>query len=87
VDAAKVAKLLDAEKAIFFGDKLSLFGVSEELGHEILRLIELITPANCSGYAVVNGESLVFSRGEETIIAFVDEDRVMGTLRRLTQNV
>lgn len=87
MDAEKVAKLLDASKAIVVGNKLSTYKISEELAVEILRLIKLMTPENCLGYAIVNGERVVFRRGAETILAFVDCDRTVGAMRRLSENV
>lgn len=87
MDAEKVARLLGAEKVIVAGNKISLFGLQKELADEVLKLIELITPGNCFGYAIANGEGLVFRRGELTVVAFVEDDRVIGTLRRLTENV
>jgi len=87
VDAEKVAKFLNAERVIVSGSKFSLFGISRELADEILKLIELMTPERCVGYAVVNGESLVFQRGLETVVAFVDEDKIVGTMRRLSESV
>ncbi|MCX8172935.1 MAG: hypothetical protein N3D09_04930 [Archaeoglobaceae archaeon] len=87
MDAEKVASILDAEKVIVFGSKNSFYKVSKELGEELWRLIDLITPfGNCFGYAVVNGETLVFRKGLETIIAFVDGDRIIGSLKRLSEN-
>lgn len=83
-----MAEILDTERAIVIGSKTTIFGVSKELAEELFRLIELMVPFDGSiGYAVVNGESLVFQRGIETIIAFVDDDRIMGSIRRLSGNV
>ena len=87
MEAEKIARLLDAEKAVVTGIKTSLFRIQEELANEILKLIELITPNNSIGYAIINGESIVFHRGEKTIIAFVDDDKIMGAIRRLSENV
>lgn len=88
VDAEKVAKILDAEKAFVIGNKISLFRIPPELAEELGELIEIIAPnEKCAGYAVVNGESIVFKKAEEKIIAFVDNDKIIGSLRRLEENV
>jgi|GEM_PF-2928317 predicted hydrocarbon binding protein len=87
VDAERIAKLLGAEKAIVAGIETSLFKIPKEMADEILKLVELITPKPSRGYAVINGETLVFQRGEETIIAFVDADKIIGSIKRLSGNV
>ncbi|MCS7143766.1 MAG: hypothetical protein NZ879_01955 [Archaeoglobaceae archaeon] len=88
MDAERVAKLLDTERVIVVGKTLSLFRVQKELAEELWRLLELIVPSeNCIGYAVVNGESIVFQRGLETVIAFVEDDKLIGSIRRLSGNV
>lgn len=88
VDAERVAKILDTDRAIVIGSRTSIFRVHKELAEELWRLIELIAPCeSCIGYAVVNGESIVFQKGSETIIAFVEDDKIMGSIRRLSENV
>lgn len=88
MDAEKVAKILDAEKAFVIGNRISLFRIPAELAEELGKLIDIIVPnEKCTGYAVVNGESIVFKKAEEKIIAFIDNDRIIGSLRRLEENV
>lgn len=87
VDAESVAKLLDAKRTIVAGEKISFYNISEELAEELWRLIDFVVlNENCVGYAIVNGESIVFQKGLDTIIAFVDGQKIMGSIRRLSEN-
>ncbi|MDI9610712.1 MAG: hypothetical protein QXQ38_00290 [Archaeoglobaceae archaeon] len=87
MEAEKLARILDTNRVIVVGETLSVLGVPEDFAEEVWKLIDLIVPSeNCLGYAVVNGETIVFQKGARKIIAFIDEDRVMGALRRLSGN-
>ncbi len=83
--AEKVAHFLDSRKVIVFGEDSSIIGVDKELARELRSFIEsLINEEEFKGYAIINGESLVFRKREgEILIAFVDGDRIMGSLKKL----
>lgn len=87
MDAEKVANVLNSKKAAVFGEKISVFGISKELADELNNLINsIVGEKEFLGYAVVNGETLVFRRkNDKTILAFVDDDRVMGSIRKLAE--
>jgi len=85
VKAEKIARSLDSEKVIVFGKDSSILGIDEELADELRSFIEsIINEEEFKGYAIINGESLVFrKRKGEILIAFVDGDRIMGSLKKL----
>lgn len=87
MDAEKVANVLNSRKAAVFAEKISVFGISKELAEELKNLINsVIDVEEFSGYAVVNGETLVFKKkNDRTILAFVDDDKVMGSIRKLVE--
>lgn len=85
MEAERLARILGSEKAAVFGDGSSIFGLSKEFAEELCKFIEnLIKEEEFFGYAIVNGESLVFRKKEgEFLIAFVEDDKLMGSLRKL----
>ncbi|MEM0089369.1 MAG: hypothetical protein QXD49_01200 [Archaeoglobaceae archaeon] len=87
MDAEKVANALNSRKTAVLGEKISVFGISKELAEELSNLIRFIVDEEeFSGYAVVNGETLVFrKKNEKTILAFVDDEKVMGSIRKLME--
>lgn len=87
VDAEKVANALNSRKTAVLGEKISVLGISKELAEELNNLINFVVgEKEFSGYAVVNGDTVVFvKRDEKTILAFVDEDKVMGSIRKLME--
>lgn len=83
-----MARILDTNRVIVVAGETSILGVPEELAEELWKLLNILIPSeSCLGYAVVNGETIVFQKGVKNIIAFIDENRVMGALRRLSENV
>ncbi|MCS7130533.1 MAG: hypothetical protein NZ872_03840 [Archaeoglobaceae archaeon] len=87
MEVEKIARILDTNRVVIIGDKISILGIPQELAEELWKLIELLVPSkNCLGYAVVNGETIVFQKGFKNIIAFIDENRVIGALKRLGGN-
>lgn len=87
VDVEKVANALNSRKIAVLGEKISVLGISKELAEELNNLINFVVgEKEFSGYAVVNGDTVVFiKRDEKTILAFVDEDKVMGSIRKLME--
>jgi len=83
--AEKIARSLDSGKVIVFEKDSSILGIDEELADELRSFIEsIINEGEFKGYAIINGESLVFRKREgEILIAFVDGDRIMGSLKKL----
>lgn len=87
MDAEKIASTLDSRKVAVLGDKTTTFGISREFAEELRNLIEFVVgEQEFSGYALVNGETLVFrKKNEKTILAFVDDEKLMGSMRKIME--
>ncbi|MEM1579009.1 MAG: hypothetical protein QXN34_01135 [Archaeoglobaceae archaeon] len=87
MEAEKIAKVLNASKAFVSGKNPSLFRIQKDLAEELQKLFETLIPGEeFTGYAIVNGESLVFhKKGGKMIVAFVDEDKIFGAFRKMME--
>lgn len=87
MDAVKVANFLNSRRTAVLGEKVSVYGIDKELAEELYRLIDFIIPEKeFLGYAIVNGETVVFKRKDvKTVLAYVDDEKLMGSIKKLME--
>ncbi len=85
MNASELSKILKTERTAVIAGKIDVEGMEEDLAVKIGDVVDVLVPAEeYEGYAVIEGEYVVFKRfGGKMAIAVVEENRVRWCLNRM----